>query len=66
MQAALRRVCVIDDDPQVRDMMGLQLRSVGLSVDCFRCAEDFLARRMMPNSRRIAFCSTCASREWTA
>ena len=46
MLSPTARVCVIDDDPQVREMLLRQLKLERLNVDCFACAEDFLASRL--------------------
>lgn len=35
-------VFVIDDDPAVRDSLGLLLETEGLRVECFACARSFL------------------------
>jgi FixJ family two-component response regulator len=36
-------VYVIDDDPSVREALGSLIRSVGLSVETFASAQDFLS-----------------------
>ncbi len=36
-------ICVIDDDESVRLSLDGLLRSLGYTVQCFACAEDFLA-----------------------
>ncbi len=36
-------ICVIDDDVSVRESLDGLLRSLGHTVQCFACAEDFLA-----------------------
>lgn len=36
-------VFVVDDDPAVRDSLGLLLETAGLSADCHDSAESFLA-----------------------
>ncbi|BCW91068.1 Response regulator protein TmoT [Alphaproteobacteria bacterium SO-S41] len=37
-------VCVVDDDPSMRDALDSLLRSIGLNVELFRSPGDFLAR----------------------
>ena len=42
-------VCVIDDDPSMRDALDSLLRSIGLSVETFRSPGDFLDRHKAGN-----------------
>jgi len=38
-------VCVVDDDPAIRDALTSLLRSVGLAVETFGSAQEFLNRQ---------------------
>jgi FixJ family two-component response regulator len=51
-QPAQRLVAVVDDDVGLRDAISSLLRSVGLRVECFGSAEDFLQSA----SRTFAAC----------
>ena len=42
MLPTLSRVGIIEDEPQMRELLAMQLRSIGLAVDCFASAEEFL------------------------
>jgi FixJ family two-component response regulator len=41
-------VLLVDDDPAVRDSLGLLLEQEGYAVASFTCAEEFLAARLPP------------------
>jgi FixJ family two-component response regulator len=45
MTPAHETVFIVDDDPSVRDAVGSLLRSVGLNVELFESALEFLERR---------------------
>src|SRR6266540_7330393 len=40
-------VCVVDDDPSIRDALTSLIRSVGLHVETFRSAREFLNRQRL-------------------
>ena len=45
MREESARVFVVDDDPSIRDALDSLLRSVGLGVQTFASAQDFLASK---------------------
>lgn len=47
-------VFVVDDDLSIRDALTSLIRSVGLSVETFASAQEFLTHQ-----RPAAWCSTC-------
>jgi len=51
-------VFVVDDDPAIRDALTSLLRSVGLAVETFGSAQEFLNRQ--PQTGPLAWCSMCA------
>jgi len=42
------RVCIVDDDDEVRESIASFFDSVGMSVATFRAAEDLLASQWLP------------------
>lgn len=38
------RICLVEDDPTIREFVGKKLESVGYSVDAFDAADDLLGR----------------------
>lgn len=45
MREESARVFVVDDDPSIREALDSLLRSVGLGVQTFASAQDFLANK---------------------
>ena len=54
------KVTIVDDDPDMRDSLRWLMLTVGLAVDTFADADDFL-RALHPRAP-AASCSTCGCR----
>ena len=54
-----RVVFVVDDDASLRESLKDLIRSVGLRVEAFASAQEFLHSKR-PDTRRLAWCSMCA------
>ncbi len=53
-------VFVVDDDESIREALGSLIQSIGLRVEAFSSAREFLRHRGLDDVQAYASCSTCA------